>query len=110
MHLRFTNKTLNLSQIVQLLIIADIMGPTPNEIADRLFSHVQKASELSKGIYTRNVTKCIRCPVFAAQKNDAYPWLEGTRYRNVGSIFTVVDLWAGMERAVILFQCTGVIV
>jgi hypothetical protein len=110
MHLRFTNTTANLSQIVQLIIIADIMGPTPNEIADRLLSHVHKASELSKGIFTRNITKCIRSPVFAAQKNDDYPGLEGTRYRNVGSIFTVLDLWAGMEKAVILFQCTGVIV
>ena len=67
MHLRFTNKTVNLSQIVQLLIIADIMGPTPNAIADRLLSHVHKMeSELLKGIYTRNITKCIRSPVFAA--------------------------------------------
>lgn len=110
MYLRSTNTTSNLSQIVQLLIIADIMGPTPNEIADRLLSHVHKASELLKGIYTRNITKCIRFPIFAAQENYAYPWLEGTRYRNVGSIFTVVDSWAGMERAVILLQCTGVIV
>jgi hypothetical protein len=52
---------------VQLLIIADIMGPTPNAIADRLLSHVHKMeSELLKGIYTRNITKCIRSPVFAA--------------------------------------------
>jgi len=37
------------------------MGPTPTEIADRLLAHVDKmASELRKGVYTRNITKCIR--------------------------------------------------
>ena len=55
-------------QIVQLLIVADIIGPTPTEIADRLLTHVDKmASELRKGVYTRNITKCIRFLVLALQ-------------------------------------------